>query len=425
MARGTRLALAVLVLAFLFTPSRADACSCVGGIPMCESYWRTDAVFAGEAIDIATSESGGLLRRRVRFRVDDVYRGAAAREIDVFTGTGGGDCGFHFIVGRKYLVFANSFGGRLSTGICSRTKLLAIASDDLAYITGPRPSVSRVYGTAIFRTEKHEPVANTEVRLRGATGTRTTTTDRDGAFELKDVAAGKYQIELLAPRGWSGAQAREIDLADARGCAAVDFHLVPDGRVHLKVANVTLKPTKTISLELIDVESLSGPPPVTTAWLGLAVTTGDVQWEQVPPGRYVVGLNIARGADWEQPYRPTFYPGVAELSAARIITVALGQQIDLADFRVPDPLPRLTVKASVVRPNGRDVTGANAALISDDLYSRGRVMGTAQSDSAGRFTLGGVVGRRYRVRVVAEGKTVTSAPFELTPATAPLLIVLR
>ena len=47
---------------------------------------------------------------------------------------GGDDCGFPFVTGQEYLVYAHGSPVRYSTGVCSRTRQLSAASEDLAYL---------------------------------------------------------------------------------------------------------------------------------------------------------------------------------------------------------------------------------------------------------------------------------------------------
>ena len=428
MARGARLVLAIFAAALLLAPSRADACSCVVGAPLCETYWKTPIVFAGQVVSIDNVQPQGdsYRWRRVRFRVDSGFRGRSVTE--VYTGSGGGDCGYNFVVGEKYLVYAAEFQGRVSTGICSPTKKLSDASHDLAYISqsSAPAAAGRVFGTAVFATDGSlQPVAKQKVVMRGPSREWTAVTDATGKFELKEVPAGKYRVELLGPPGWQGRESREIELPDPRGCAAADFYLRADGRVHLKVTDVAIPPTKAPSLELIEVDALSDPPAMRRSTHASAVTTGDVMWELVPPGRYVIGLNITWGPNLEHPYPATFYPGVADVKDARVIEVRLGERVELPPFKFPQAQPTLSFRGSIVRKDASEVAGANVALISDAAYSKGRVVSVAQSDRAGRFTLNGVAGWRYRVRTVSAGVTIISEPFELTPATAPLLVVFR
>jgi hypothetical protein len=56
----------------------------------------------------------------------------------VFTGSGGGDCGFPFRRGESYLVYASAnTDGWLGTGICGRTAELSRAAADLRELGTP------------------------------------------------------------------------------------------------------------------------------------------------------------------------------------------------------------------------------------------------------------------------------------------------
>ncbi len=89
------------------------------------------AVFTGTVARI-TDDQGGRL---VNFDVDTVYRGPVNPSIDVQTGRGGGDCGFDFVVDRRYTVFAFGSNGTLSAGICGAPVRGDIDPD--AYGLGP------------------------------------------------------------------------------------------------------------------------------------------------------------------------------------------------------------------------------------------------------------------------------------------------
>src|SRR5438876_5868506 len=152
----------LLVVLFLLSPApRLDACTCGGPGTPCHAAGQSAAAFAGTVIEItfvpaqfpveATASSVGRRRsgrgaaefarikpgfRVVRMRVGEVLSGVAPgqNEIEIATGMGGGDCGYPFQPGEDYVVYAyKNAEGRLETGICSRTKPLAQAAEDLRY----------------------------------------------------------------------------------------------------------------------------------------------------------------------------------------------------------------------------------------------------------------------------------------------------
>ena len=145
MARGKPLAIVAALIPFLISPSAASACSCVADAPLCETYWKAGVVFSGVVSDISAVRLRGEqhYRRRVRFRVEQTWRGTAATE--VYTGLGGGDCGFRFVRGERYLVFADIADGRAMTSICSSTGpalMLAGWSDPGASGIGARIAIT-------------------------------------------------------------------------------------------------------------------------------------------------------------------------------------------------------------------------------------------------------------------------------------------
>jgi len=90
-------------------------------------------VFLGTVLRVtdllATDDSAFLSSRRARIRVDERFGGLAPdlREVDVYTGSGGGDCGIAFKIGEAYLVDAFVEKGVAHAGICSSTRRIDAA----------------------------------------------------------------------------------------------------------------------------------------------------------------------------------------------------------------------------------------------------------------------------------------------------------
>ena len=235
-----RVALLLLPLVLLLVPSRADACSCVAGLPICQTFWQADAVFAGEVLSIDPVPEGadpGFSRKRVRFRVQQAWRGEVEGEVEIRTGAGGGDCGYRFEKGETYLVYAHGNGVTLSTSICTRTKKLAMASEDLQYIKTALQSAAtgRIYGTVRRQHSgtggPDRVAAGYKVTLSNDKQSWTSVANADGRFEFTGIPAGTYGIAL----GTSGTEQaygpREVTLADPRACVVADFSVAPYGRL--------------------------------------------------------------------------------------------------------------------------------------------------------------------------------------------------
>ena len=134
------------VRALCFACADALACSCMMSGPPCQEYWRADVVFAGLVDEIANTpvrqtDEDAWRTLTVRFSVESAFRGLEGSRIEVRTGMGGGDCGYGFKKGVRYLVYAHrTKEGHLHASICSRTRPLTQAGEDLEYFRNLPPA---------------------------------------------------------------------------------------------------------------------------------------------------------------------------------------------------------------------------------------------------------------------------------------------
>jgi hypothetical protein len=136
----------------------AVACSCAPPPDIPDEFRQSAAVLEGLVTDIDTPQIalGWLMskhiasdwlgtsrpsahdqaaaQRRITLKVLRVWKGDVGRQAVISTGYGGGDCGFPFVQGERYLVYADRFEGFLSTGICGRTAAITDAKSDLDYL---------------------------------------------------------------------------------------------------------------------------------------------------------------------------------------------------------------------------------------------------------------------------------------------------
>lgn len=59
--------------------------------------------------------------KKVHFSVSRSWKGVARTTGMLSTGFGGGDCGYGFVQGSSYVVYAYQTDSGFATGICSRT----------------------------------------------------------------------------------------------------------------------------------------------------------------------------------------------------------------------------------------------------------------------------------------------------------------
>src|ERR1700722_10234289 len=146
-----------LVLLY-FSQGAGFGCICGGGTPPCEEYWNAAVVFSGTVARLSPMSIEEKFGERIvsysklsaTFNVETVYRGEIEKEVDVITGMSDGDCGYHFQIGERYLVYAfvSEQTKRLGTSSCARTRPLSEASADLEFFRGiaQNPAGGRIYG---------------------------------------------------------------------------------------------------------------------------------------------------------------------------------------------------------------------------------------------------------------------------------------
>jgi len=127
--RVLRLSLAAfaasLALAAL-KPQTAAACSCMQQTQE-DAAQNAVAIFEGRVTRIE-NPSG---QPKVHFQVVRSFKGSSQESLAASTANSSASCGYGFEEGKSYLVYASQEEGALWVSLCSRTALIADASEDL------------------------------------------------------------------------------------------------------------------------------------------------------------------------------------------------------------------------------------------------------------------------------------------------------
>lgn len=137
----------ILMSVLIVRPSVTYACSCAISPDPLKAVENSSAVFTGEVVDMKKSQ-GQIISSadpvEVTFKVDASWKGEVAKEVTVTTALSSVSCGYEFVEGESYLVYAYTRGGedsgQLGVGLCSRTMRLASASADLKELESNFPS---------------------------------------------------------------------------------------------------------------------------------------------------------------------------------------------------------------------------------------------------------------------------------------------
>jgi Carboxypeptidase regulatory-like domain len=416
----------------IFGPS-VNACSCASPGTPCESYGHANAVFVGTVTGVSTEKRSknetGWTPLAFKFAVEHSYLGVEGTEVEVFTGRGGGDCGFGFAVGKRYLVYAYRSENRLSTSICSRTTAYARATEDLAFLgnLSSAPKGATIYGQIIRGTPRKKEVPalseDTLVKIEGEGVRREILPDADGRYRIAGLPPGKYKIALQLPDTLTvNLPEREVSISD-RGCASQVFYVEDNGRLSGKVIDAEGQPVARILVTVLDPSSDPRGP-----FLNLERTDaeGRFSFSAIPAGKYLLGVNFTKHPQTNDPtnaYAPTFYPGVADQSSAEVITLGVGEKRTDLDILVPLRRPLSVVNGRIVWEDGSPVTAASLTVV-DLTYGGSSLRNGLEVDQQGRFTLNGYVGQKLRFEARSNRPYVQSPTNEPMESSKPVDMVL-
>jgi len=346
MRRNFRILLAIS-LAFYFVPA-ARACSCyVDSLSPCRTLTINKAMFVGEVLTVrearSQSASGNLPSHAIRvfsFRVIESFTTSphTGDEVEVQTGFGGGDCGYPFEVGQRYLIDAYDAGAeesvRLGTGICTMTALESQAAVTIAELRtrvsgGRMPDLSgqvfTVEGIAQSQLDETKPLASIAVTITSQTDGTTlhTTTDTSGIYTVPALPPDTYRIDFdLPPRRVP----MQID-GDQPVTVTIPYSAGTGANCHI---NMPAAPSGSISGQFVDPSGgrvagwVSAYPVTQSGRLSSAASVGTD-----PQGRFT--LRFLRDGD----YRIEFSRGIAGKDMISNVTVRDGKATTGVQFTVP------------------------------------------------------------------------------------------
>jgi hypothetical protein len=213
---GTAKALSSLaaIIFILFGAQASLACECATS-QTCSQVEMHDSMFLGKAINVSIVEAKTEheWRHRVfRFVVIESFKGTEriGDQVDIATGMGGGDCGYGFAIGERYLVDAFKSNDQLRTGICGVTapeKRALVSMRELRLISsgGRVPDLS---GRVAIDSNRAFPVSGASRSLPGipinAKALRTgvihrAITDTEGVYTFQELTPGEYELSPELP----------------------------------------------------------------------------------------------------------------------------------------------------------------------------------------------------------------------------------
>ena len=390
----------------------------------CEAYGRSIAIFVGKVIGsepvsirLNPMMGGGVFPARIiHYSVEERFKGDAKGTEEAVDGVslhGRPD----FKTGEQYLVYTFSPVRPYDPDLkAQRALLLSEAPAELLYLRRlqrgePVASVAgkilqHNFDVANWKLTPVTPPVNVRIFLENSQGVRRETrTDENNTFRFNNIVPGVYKVVIdTPPKLYSPVPQPAVDLI-ASPCSHADFWLQSDGRVSGKVVDADGKPAIYVGVSLVPVElmPLDNTLPANRELHGIGAQANDqgrYEIRGVPPGRYLLGVNLGDGSPepgWSL-FPRTFYPGTPNRSQATVIELSeAGEKLN-QDFQLPPRLITRAIQGSVVFSNGNPTLCAMVGLIDVRFAKTGWAGTQMRVEEGGRFTLAGVDGYKYAVQ---------------------------
>jgi hypothetical protein len=128
--------LLVIVISMLAIETDSTcACSCVAPGPPDEELTNSTAVFTGKVVGLSKPIDFGPISSadpiKITFQVYEAWKGSVSLTTTITTSRSSASCGYTFEKGGEYIVYAYGSENNLAVSLCSRTRPLDAAADDL------------------------------------------------------------------------------------------------------------------------------------------------------------------------------------------------------------------------------------------------------------------------------------------------------
>jgi hypothetical protein len=230
-------------------------------------------------------------------------------------------------------------------------------------------------GTAVIRgrvtSDTGTPVRRAQVRanISGMPGGRVASTDADGRFELRDLAAGQWTLSA-AKSGYVTQRLGQrrpfetvspIQLSDGQRVDGANFALLRGGVISGRVQDDAGDPVANVQVRVQRSQMFEGRRRLVNVGVeDQTDDTGAFRLYGLAPGGYYVSAtlraNFFDASDDASGFAPTYYPGTGNVAEAQRVSVGAGDEMSVAFSLLPVRLVRIS--GTVVGATADAVGGA-------------------------------------------------------------------
>lgn len=311
----------------------------------------------------------------------------------------------------------------------------------------PQPTGTAVLRGAVVAMDTGAPIRRAQVRVSASDSqdSRSTLTDEQGRFELKELAGGHYTlsatkggfVSLQYGQRRPSEPGTAIDLAAGQTIEKLVIGLPRGSVITGRIVDEFGEPLTGAQVRVLRYAWVQGARRLVPS--GQADRTDDQGTYRIfglSPGEYVVSASLndgaggrfggfgpfgggGRGGDDEQAatgYAPTYFPGTTNVGGAQRVQVGLAQEVGGVGFGLS--LMRLAkVRGRVLGTGGMDVNGMVMAMPDSGLLAGMGTQRGAAVDADGQFEITGLAPGRYTLVAGPRGRRNGDEPVGRTPIT--------
>ena len=366
-----------------------QACQCREyGAPICAQFWRSDAVFVGQVIDIKPlkkTPDNVYTYLMVRFVVEESFRGVSGPRVSVATATT--MCDTKFKKGKRYLVYASldDNTNQFFTGMCTGTTLAADIDDSLKELRKLTQREGEESISGRIKTHRYQGLPGVKIEVIGKDKTFNTMTTKHGYFSLSVADPGSFTVRVTMPYTVRLTHISDDDvtvrITETESLSTCEYDVTLEksqcSYLELDVYGTDPRATATVAGSVrtatgqaVDRAAVSLINEVDTGpdYVELLNKDGSFRFQRVAPGEYHLALNASNGFDG--PYARTYYPATEDKREAKKIKVTEGATIEDLEMRVGPRLSERRVAGTAVWKSGRRPEDAQIDVYSGDEYVR-------------------------------------------------------
>ena len=345
---------ATCLLSILALSISGLACECGDPGPACTYAFHAPVIFVGTPTFTDEDGSGTFAQRTLyKFTVEEVFKGLPDGTKEVWIDPGSyTSCYAEYKLGKRLLVFASVLGqlpvdtaamsvakpvGRikpLPSGFdpkttvyyapeCTGTREADSAANDISWLRAWKDGRTQTSIQGTVRDWLDWPLIDAKVIVNGSAGRQLATTDSTGAFLVEPVAPGKYDVDASL-EGFRPGWKPQVDV-HLGACGYLNIRLEASGGLSGTVVNENGKPLAGVRLEIARMKGTEETfPPVHH---DSSRMDGAFLFRGLPPGDYLIGVNLDESPSTDTPYPKAYGRGVLNRAQARVLHLRPRQTI--------------------------------------------------------------------------------------------------